>query len=185
MTWHVLHLNDIPPAPWRNGGGTTRELAVWPENENWVWRMSVAEVAQGGPFSAFAGVHRWFVVLSGGGVQLTIEQRRHVLHDDTAPFDFDGDVPVDCQLLDGPAQDFNLMVKQGVTARMERLHGAFERTLDTPKLIAVYAFRTGARVLFSTEVLTVEAYTLIWQHLPVGSQVQVHAEHALWMEIDV
>jgi environmental stress-induced protein Ves len=185
MTWHVLHLNDIPPKPWRNGGGTTRELAAWPDTQNWVWRMSVAEVAQGGPFSAFAGVHRWFAVLSGGGVQLTIEKRRHVLHADTAPFGFEGDVPVDCQLLDGPTQDFNLMVKQGVAARMERLHGAFERTLDTPKLIAFYAGSTDARVLFGTEVLTVAPSTLIWQHLAVGSQLQVHTENALWMEIDV
>ncbi|WP_210546654.1 HutD family protein [Rhodoferax sp. PAMC 29310] len=185
MTWHVLHLNDVAPTPWRNGGGTTRELAVWPETQNWVWRMSVAEVAQGGPFSAFPGVHRWFSVLSGAGVQLTIENRRHVLHDDTAPFDFDGDVPVDCQLLDDPTQDFNLMVKQGVGARMERLRVPFDRTLNTPKTIAVYAGNTGARVLFNTEVLTLEPQTLIWQHLPVGSQFQVHAEHALWMEIDL
>jgi environmental stress-induced protein Ves len=185
MTWHVRQLNDIPPTPWRNGGGTTRELAVWPQTENWVWRMSVADVAQGGPFSAFAGVHRWFAVLSGGGVQLTIEQRRHVLHDDTAPFDFDGDVPVDCQLLDGPTQDFNLMVKQGVAVSMKRLHAPFERTLNTPKTIAIYAVNTGARVLLNTEVLALAPQTLIWQHLPVGSQLQVHTENALWMEIDV
>lgn len=185
MSWHVLPLKDITPTPWKNGGGTTRELAAGPDPQNWLWRLSVAEVAQGGPFSAFVGVHRWFAVLSGGGVQLTIERRRHVLHEDTPPFDFAGDTPVDCQLLDGPTQDFNLMVKQGVAARMNRVNGSFQHTLDTPKTIAIYAGNTGARVLFNTEVLTVEANTLIWQHLPPGSQVQVHAEHALWMEIDL
>jgi uncharacterized protein len=185
MTWHVLHLKDILPTPWRNGGGTTREFTAWPGAQNWVWRMSVAEVEQGGPFSAFAGVHRWFAVLNGGGVQLTIKERRHVLHDDTAPFDFDGDVAVDCELLDGSTQDFNLMVKQGVNAQMKRLQVPFERTLDTPKTVAVYAGNTRARVIFNTEILTLEPDTLIWQHLPVGSQLQVHAENALWMEIDV
>lgn len=185
MSWHVVALKGIAPTPWKNGGGTTRELAAGPDPQNWLWRLSVAEVAQGGPFSAYAGVHRWFAVLSGGGVQLTIEKRRHVLHEETPPLDFSGDTPVDCQLLDGPTQDLNLMVKRGISARMKRLHGAEQYTLDAPKLVAVYAGGTGAKVLFNTELLTVASHTLIWQHLPVGSQVQVHAEHALWMEIDV
>lgn len=184
MTWQIVPLKDVTPVPWRNGGGSTRELLAWPDAQNWLWRLSVAEVAQGGPFSAFPGVHRWFAVLSGGGVQLTLNQHRHVLHEDTPPFEFEGDTPVDCQLLDGPTQDFNLMVKQGLVARMTRLNAPYSGTLDTPKTIAVYAGRTGASVLFNTEVLTVAPDTLIWQQLPVGSQLQVHAEHALWMEID-
>ena len=185
MSWHVLPLKGTTPTPWKNGGGVTRELAAGPDPQNWVWRLSVAEVTQGGPFSAFTGVHRWFAVLSGGGLQLTIEKRRHALHEDSPPFDFAGNTPVDCQLLDGPTQDFNLMVKHGVAARMSRINGSFQHTLDTPKTIAVYAGRTEAVAIIDAKVLAIDAHTLIWQHLPVGSQVQAHAEHALWMEIDV
>ena len=185
MSWHVVHLQDMPATPWKNGGGTTRELLAWPDPQDWVARLSVAEVTQGGPFSAFVGVHRWFAVLSGSGVQLTLNQSRHVLHEATPPFDFAGDTPVDCQLLDGPTQDFNLMVKQGVPAQMSRINGAASYTLETPKKIAVYAVNTWASVLFGTNVRRVEPHTLIWQHLPKGSQVQVQAENALWMEIAV
>ncbi|MDW3472061.1 HutD family protein [Escherichia coli] len=36
---------DKPLQPWRNGGGVTRQLLAWPDDENWllrtVWRMSV------------------------------------------------------------------------------------------------------------------------------------------------
>mgnify|MGYP003694612933 CR=1 FL=1 len=35
-------------------------------------RVSVADVATDGPFSTFAGVDRWFAVLDGAGVVLTI-----------------------------------------------------------------------------------------------------------------
>lgn len=184
MTWHTVPLKDVTPTPWRNGGGMTRELVSWPDAEHWVWRLSVAEVAQGGPFSVFAGVHRWFAVLSGRGVQLSVGPHRAVLREDSAPFEFAGNTPVDCQLLDGPTQDFNLMARQGVQARMIRLNAPYGATLDTPKTIAIYAGRTGAGVRFGTEVLTLTPDTLIWQPLPVGSQVQVHTEHALWMEID-
>ncbi len=185
MNWQHVNLNDITPMPWKNGGGTTRELVAWPNAQNWVWRLSVAEVTQGGPFSTFAGVHRWFAVLSGEGVQLSIEQHRHDLRDNTPPFNFSGEAPVNCELLDGPTQDFNLMVKQGVAAHMDRINGTRQHTLGNSKMIAVYTGLTGARVLFDTKETTLKANTLIWQHLPAGSRVQVQAENALWMEIDV
>jgi environmental stress-induced protein Ves len=35
-----------------------------------VLRISVAEITRDGPFSAFAGVQRWFAVLEGAGVML-------------------------------------------------------------------------------------------------------------------
>ena len=45
MGWHIIHLTDVAATPGRNGGGVTRELAVWPPQGEWAWRMSVAEVA--------------------------------------------------------------------------------------------------------------------------------------------
>ena len=42
MGWHIIHLTDVAVTPWRNGGGVTRELAVWPTQGEWTWRMSVA-----------------------------------------------------------------------------------------------------------------------------------------------
>ena len=70
MSWQVVRVDSAAPQAWRNGGGVTRELLVWPNAEDWLVRLSVAEIERDGPFSAFAGVDRWFAVLSGAGVLL-------------------------------------------------------------------------------------------------------------------
>jgi environmental stress-induced protein Ves len=72
MGWHIIHVTDVAPTPWRNGGGVTRQLAVWPAQGEWAWRMSVAEVDRSGPFSRFEGIERWLAVLQGNGVQLDV-----------------------------------------------------------------------------------------------------------------
>ena len=30
MSWNLVRLADLAPQPWKNGGGTTRELLAWP-----------------------------------------------------------------------------------------------------------------------------------------------------------
>ncbi len=111
--WHTVSLADVAATPWRNGGGVTRELLAWPSQDDWQWRMSVAEVEASGPFSRFEGVQRWFAVLQGAGVVLDIDGERHTLSADSAPLVFDGAGATNCQLLNGPTQDFNLMVREG------------------------------------------------------------------------
>ena len=111
MSWNVVHLADVAATPWRNGGGVTRELVAWPPEGEWLWRMSVAEVEASGPFSRFEGVQRWFAVLSGAGVTLDIDGERHTQTADSAPLAFDGAATTGCQLLNGPTQDLNLMVR--------------------------------------------------------------------------
>ncbi|MEH0072431.1 HutD family protein [Pannonibacter sp. Pt2-lr] len=59
--------------PWKNGGGITHELAVFPETaglEDFGWRLSMAEVASDGPFSAFTGIHRTLALVDGAGIGL-------------------------------------------------------------------------------------------------------------------
>ena len=77
MTPRLVALADTPPVPWRNGGGLTRELLAWPDGGDWAVRVSVAEIEADGPFSTFPGVERWFAVLEGGGVALTIAGTEH------------------------------------------------------------------------------------------------------------
>ena len=67
----TVRTDDLRPQPWRNGGGTTRELLVRPAGHTWQVRVSVADVVADGPFSAFPGVSRWFAVIDGEGVALT------------------------------------------------------------------------------------------------------------------
>ena len=112
MDWHLTAIADVAATPWRYGGGVTRELAVWPPEGEWQWRMSVAEVEASGPFSRFEGVQRWFAVLSGAGVRLDIDGQTHTLDVNTEPHQFDGAADTQCTLLAGPTRDFNLMLRR-------------------------------------------------------------------------
>jgi len=185
MSWSIVNLNHVHPSPWRNGGGVTRELVTWPNAEHWVWRMSVAEITQNGPFSRFEGVQRWFAVLSGTGVRLTLGQHTHDLSPQSAPLCFDGETAPDCHLTNGPTQDFNLMLRRSqASARMVRLKGSLVMHTISSKTIAAYAIDTGVSVHFDHEVLSLPAATLAWRQCPAGTHLQMVSDHALWMEIE-
>ena len=183
MTWNVVHLNDVVPTPWRNGSGTTRELVAWPDSAAWQWRASVAEVVQSGPFSSFTGVRRWFAVLDGGGVCLTIDGRQHRLYTMYEPLAFDGAAQTSCQLLGGATQDFNLMVQAGGSARMLRASGNTRIVITTPKIIAVYAHNEGATVQIGNEIHVLSPHSLGWAHVDANTAIHVQASDALLMEI--
>lgn len=107
----VVELGNVPAQPWKNGGGTTRELLAWPAATDWTLRLSVARIDADGPFSAFPGVSRWFAVLSGGGVELSWQHRKAQLAPGTAPLHFDGGDAPGCRLPAGPTDDLNLMLR--------------------------------------------------------------------------
>ncbi len=77
MTPVVICAGAVAPQAWRNGGGQTRELLAWPAQGPWRLRISRADIDADGPFSAFPGVTRWFTVLQGAGVALTLDGVRH------------------------------------------------------------------------------------------------------------
>lgn len=124
-------LANLPHAPWKNGSGSTQEIACWPPDaglDTFDWRVSVATIAAPGPFSCFPGVDRQIMLLSGPGVDLAQREGawRHRLDQRWSPWPFAGDDAVDCTLLGGPSTDFNLMVRRG------RWRGSVE-VVDTPQ----------------------------------------------------
>jgi hypothetical protein len=116
MNHSVILCRDMPPQPWRNGGGITRELLAWPPGKDWRLRISVAEIRADGPFSVFAGVRRWFAVLEGAGVALTVDGATHHQTRHAPPLAFDGGARTDCRLLAGPTRDLNLMLRGAAPA---------------------------------------------------------------------
>jgi uncharacterized protein len=118
---HTMRSADVAPQPWKNGGGRTRELLAWPHTDDWLVRVSVAEIEVDGPFSALAGIDRCFAVLEGAGVVLSLPHGRVRLgaHDDAITFA--GEAAPMCHLIDGPTRDLNLMVRRGAgIASMQR-----------------------------------------------------------------
>jgi uncharacterized protein len=182
--WNIVRLADIPATPWRNGGGVTRELAMWPDAGDWAWRMSVADVDKSGTFSKFEGIERWFAVLEGAGVQLDVAGVPHRVTAADAPLFFDGAATTGCDLIDGKTRDFNLMVRRSrQPSRMVRVRGRFSETLNAIKTIAIYAYGSSSTVLFDEEILRLEPASLAWRTVTGSAEVRVAAEQALWMEI--
>ena len=106
----LLACDAMLPQPWRNGGGSTRELLAGPAGAPWQYRISVADINSNGAFSSYPGVERWFAVIEGAGVELRIHGASHSQGPDTAPLRFAGDAPVSCHLTQGPTRDLNLML---------------------------------------------------------------------------
>lgn len=182
MSWHRIPLGSVSPTPWRNGGGTTRELVVFPVREHWHWRLSVAEISQDGPFSRFEDVERWFAVLSGSGVHLAIDGTAQMLTPASAPVVFDGAALAECRLVDGPTQDFNLMVREG-RGRMERVYGDVAQAVSSGSAIALWSGAAPAQATFEGQTIELPPQTLAWRHLDMGGRVHVSAPDGLWIEI--
>ena len=113
----ILRLHDCPARAWKNGLGRTRELAVAPPGagmDDFLWRVSVAEVDSAAPFSAFPGIDRIIVLLEGEGFTMLLDDgRTHALTEPFAPFAFPGEAQVAVALAGGATRDFNLMVRRG------------------------------------------------------------------------
>lgn len=113
IDFQLVRATDLHAAPWKNGGGATREIAVEPPGaafDSFLWRVSMADVAQPGPFSSFTGIDRIIVLLQGGSMVLidSTSGARHVLHH-AEPLRFAGEAPIHAELPDGATRDFNLM----------------------------------------------------------------------------
>ncbi|MFN3499133.1 MAG: HutD family protein [Pannonibacter indicus] len=126
MAVHLIRWGMARAMPWKNGGGITHELAVFPQAaglEDFGWRLSMAEVASDGPFSAFTGIDRTLALMDGAGISLDFGFGGEVILSAPGTFtSFDGGVPVTGRLIDGPVLDFNVMTRRGVFRHsMERL----------------------------------------------------------------
>lgn len=101
------------PQPWKNGGGTTYEIARGDDTLGFTWRLSLAHVEADGPFSLFPGVDRTIALIAGAGFTLRRSGETLVtLTEPLVPFAFSGDDALDCTLVCGPVRDLNLMVRR-------------------------------------------------------------------------
>ncbi len=72
----ILSKSQRKSTPWKNGGGTTAEIAIAPAGagfDDFDWRISLATIAQSGGFSVFPGIDRTLALVEGAGVALQID----------------------------------------------------------------------------------------------------------------
>lgn len=150
---------DISPRPWKNGGGTSRDLLAWPSAEDWRVRVGLAEIEADGPFSSYPRVQRWFSVVAGAGVQLSIGGALHRMPFGANPLLFDGGDVTTCRRLGGNSTALNLMLR-GVPGSIKALKGG---ATWAPRLAAcgLYTLRAGV-CRFIDEDIDVPEHALLW-----------------------
>jgi uncharacterized protein len=113
----IIRAGDCRTTPWKNGGGSTTEIAAGPEGaslDTFDWRVSMARVASDGPFSDFPGIDRTLAVIKGAGMLLSIRSNAPVmLSSGTEPVSFAGDTPTSARLTEGEIIDLNVMTRRG------------------------------------------------------------------------
>lgn len=141
----VLRNTDYPSRPWKNGGGTTRDILVSPPGaslEDFDWRLSLAQVDRDGPFSRFDNVDRTLVLLSGAMTLQEPDRRIELVRGE--PVAFPGERTIEASVSGGSTLDFNVMTRRG-RAR----HDVTNSLFGHPVRMNV-AFRT-AIVVFALE----------------------------------
>jgi environmental stress-induced protein Ves len=116
MIVRVIRNEDLVRVPWKNGGGTTAEVAAFPEGsgfDTFGWRISMADVAADGPFSVFQGIDRTLIVVEGNGIELDVEGIAYPLDRTSPKLSFSGDDITTGRLLSGPIRDLNIMTRRG------------------------------------------------------------------------
>ncbi|MGI5423904.1 HutD family protein [Streptomyces sp. CA-179760] len=117
MGGDALRWSEYRSVPWKNRGGTTREvasgtvhapLASMEPADGFDWRVSVADVDAGGSFSTFPGIDRVITLVEGEGMVLTVDGTPHPVGP-LSPFAFSGDAATDCQLEAGAVRNMNVM----------------------------------------------------------------------------
>jgi environmental stress-induced protein Ves len=115
---HLLSPLAYRVQPWKNGGGTTTEIAVHPEGAGWddfLWRVGIADITKSGPFSSFPGVDRSILLLDcppDSGLNLSIDGRSVEMVPDEF-VDFAGEAVVHGLLRGEAVRDFNVMSRRG------------------------------------------------------------------------
>jgi environmental stress-induced protein Ves len=175
----LLRAADRAVSPWKNGGGQTAQVACSPEDaglDDFQWRVSLATVAASGPFSAFPGIDRTFLVLSGDGLRLTLGGDAPLdLDTQSAPLAFAGERDVQADLLGGPTTDLNLMVRRGaVTGTVERIEitASLRLAPEATALLLVTVGSVSATSQGATETLAALDAILIGpgEDISVGSE---------------
>lgn len=143
----LIRRADLTAQPWKNGGGRTWEIAAHPPGagfDTMAWRMSMAEVATAGPFSAFAGIDRTLTVISGA-MELDFAQGGAVSLDAASPpLAFPGEAAVTARLGSAQVIDFNVMTRRGTFAHNVTTLAAAE--LAPERTVALFARSNSVRV---------------------------------------
>ncbi|WP_427132557.1 HutD/Ves family protein [Pseudarthrobacter sp. S9] len=124
----IIRTSRLARVPWKNGAGTTREGAVFPDGagpDSFWWRISVADIIEDAAFSTFPGTDRHFLLATAGTLTMDVDGARRTAAYGR-PETFPGEADVSVRLSSGPTSVINLITKHPYCTgdvSVERLDG--------------------------------------------------------------
>ena len=120
----LLGPDDFRSMPWRNGLGTTVEMAREDDPDGaMLWRVSAADVVEAGVFSLFPGIDRILTLIEGPGFDLDFSGNGRVAPvEPLQPVRFSGDWTTRAEAVRGPSRDLNVMTARGKASAMVHVH---------------------------------------------------------------
>src|SRR5260370_2673399 len=153
----IIRASDCRTTPWKNGGGSTTEIAAEPSGaslDTFDWRVSMATVASDGPFSEFPGIDRTLAVIKGSGLLLTIGSNTPVtVVPGSDPVHFAGDIATSARLIAGEITDLNVMTRRGrFSHRLLRIPESVSCDFDGHNIAVLLPLDSGAAVTSKRDV---------------------------------
>jgi environmental stress-induced protein Ves len=187
MATRLIRASDLVRVPWKNGGGTTAEIAAYPEGsgfETFGWRISMADVASDGPFSIFPGIDRTLIVLEGDGIELDVEGVPFRLDRQAPRLSFAGDDRTTGRLLSGPIRDLNVMTRRGqFTHRTRIMDSGVTVLFDDTCAAFIVAIDAAFDVIVEDKIHSLQALDTLYLE-PTQDMIQIAGTgRALLIEI--
>ncbi len=157
----IIRASSCRVTPWKNGGGSTTEIAVEPPGaslDTFDWRISAARVASDGPFSEFPGIDRTLAVITGHGLALTIGDAAPVTCGrDSEPVSFAGDIATSAKLTSGAITDLNVMTRrQRYTHRMRRVRQPTSCECGGTDIAVILSFNGSTTLTLQHDIVTLD-----------------------------
>jgi environmental stress-induced protein Ves len=157
----IIRARDCRTTPWKNGGGSTTQIAAEPSGaslDTFDWRISMARVAADGPFSAFPGIDRTLAVVRGSGLVLTIGGGAPVtLACGSDPISFAGDIATSARLIEGEIIDLNVMTRRRrFSHELRRVPQAAACDFDSNDIAVVLSLNGSATLATEQDVATLD-----------------------------
>lgn len=147
----LIRYADHTEMSWKNGAGRTREIIREDDGAELLWRLSLATVTKGGPFSLFPGLDRIIVLIEGQSMTLHFEDGETVSLSPVVPRRFSCDRPLHAHLPNSQqCRDLNLLFRKGdVDAQAQSIKLSGSLQLGWPEVDVAICFAIDGIVLVS------------------------------------
>jgi len=184
----IITQQDHTVMPWKNSGGTTREIATGGADSNtqeWGWRVSIAAVERDGAYSEFPGVDRLTTIVVGNGSDLFHPDGSTIALNPLQPTLIPSDVALWGFLRDEPILNLNVMTRQGrFTATAEIVQGPSDNVIEAgpTDTVLIHALEEHCHVgsgdgvehyLTATDTLACEAEGRLTVTVPDAARVAI------------